>query len=267
MSSLYPFPAGLLLVIPDVWERADRAVTKLLKAAGERCAGPSALSGIDQTPDPRNSGSYGTIYATRCPHVVLKFTTDPSEGFIVAQIMATPELARNPGVVNFLGVWVIKDTVVADGKKQLPVFVLLEERLVPLDLGDLTPNDIWNDQGPPGSMELSTVARRSFEYNQSLVFAQRHSNDDYFEAEARASKQNLSSALLQLESFDHARDLVSFLRAFLRETGFAMADAHLWNIGTRPGAQDWVLFDVGHTPNSGSYPVEFLQNPLALEPL
>ena len=253
MTQSYPFPAELLPAVKRLWPRIDKVVTKRLHAMNELEPGESALEGVDPVPPRGMTGSFGAVYYTRARGWVVKVTCDPTEGPAAQAIMDSDILADHRGVVEIAGVWVSPETTIHRDSVELPFFVILREAVEPLDVSIELADVLDLGEGPAPLQALWDVRITATWFNAA-----------YSDFDQLYRKDQLNEELEKLEAFDEARHVADFMGLFLEVYGAAIADAHPGNIGVRPGSEDWVLFDVGHSGYTEGSPVPLLPNPLVI---
>jgi len=192
------------------------------RALVERSTGLKITQDDDR---PYGCGSYGCVYATSDPKWVIKVSSDPSEGPLMATVIGLRAEAGGGdgyGPSKILPGIVFVQQIFQTGPDDDPVFVIVRENVRPWHSKDVAKLDLfyghrWKTREKGG--------------NTALAIAQAYAVDFYAK---RGEAAVTNAAVKYAEWLDVARDqlpLVAEAMMDLLRAGIVLADVHEWNLG------------------------------------
>ena len=261
-------PKGMRPIIEAYGEPIARLASSVIhEVTGE----PMDVQWTPRT-EPLGAGSWGVVYPTHDQRFIVKVTSDPTEGPIVAKIMSEPQLHNHMGIIHYFALRQVPERtagVMAWGRrgKSYPVYVIVAERLK--DVGGLSRAYVaWGSQ-----TQDSRLARQLAKVKNAATLLVK-------EKQRKRPVQRFIDEKdeLYMEAVGQIDDgpLADFFFQFRDATGDGvLADVHLNNLGKRAvnweevtngkvplGGADWhwVISDPGHSSLNEEQSIEELRN-------
>lgn len=240
---------------PVCQDRPDRWLIKWFEANKAKVEKAIGLKVLGEILCPLGCGSFGCVYRTSDPKWLVKISSDPTEGPLVAQIVQLrrdadkrknktgygPSKAYD-GIVFFRNVYKAAKRVLNDDQKRVPVFVIVREDITPFDTPDVRQMPHYKTaHGVKTAIDAARdTARRFYEVTDQELLDTLATNYVRWLEVARPVAPEAVDTMLQL----------------LVEKDMILADVHAYNVGRtnhnwgsgyrRLGAV--VIHDLGYTP-------------------
>jgi hypothetical protein len=275
------------------WPSIDWAVTATLRQLGEPMPfGVRSLAKIGPE-DYIGCGTWGCVYPLdTTDRWVLKLTTDPTEGPIVAHIMKHRHLRTHPGIVYYGALWQLEDSIsIRDDDDEfvdLPIYIILREFTA------VWPHAWpWNEEHETQmnefSMALDNVLDNAYvlldlrdELQELEGKGKRTARYKALVGESAETEEDVLDALDDFQRTTFGSAIASFMRAMYLQHNILLGDVHFQNVGLRvddlrnidkgasvPGAYLSII-DPGHSQVEATtipvLPRNVLQNPIPLLP-
>jgi len=230
------YPKGMRPLIAKYEEQIQKLASRVVhEVTGE----PREQQWAASTP-PLGAGSWGVVFPLRDERFVVKVTADPTEGPVVASIMAEPALHNHMGIIHYFALRQLPEDVTFRNKT-FPVYVVVAERLT--DVGGLWKRGMF--QGSNNTDDVRTGKQVSNVFDAARAYKK--------EAEKKRPSEHKLDDLVQdyLDKVGRIDDgpLSDFFFQFYDATKGVLADVHLNNLGKR--AVDWEDLTGGKVPLSG----------------
>jgi hypothetical protein len=267
-------------IVKDWWPSIDWTVTATLRQLGEPIHfGERSLARIGPH-DYIGCGSWGCVYPLdTTDRWLVKVTTDPTEGPIVAHIMKHRELRNHRGIVYYGGLWQLDERVhlpSAEGDEMLdlPIYVILREYAAvwphawPWDephMDEMNEYEYFMSEATTSSLALLNI-QDQMEYvrKSRLSQAVKERRLALLMPEWQEFEEEYLDNLEDLQNTLFGRAIADFLRIVYLEHSILMPDLHKDNIGIRvddlrninralPKPGDWLsIIDPGHSRVPGA---------------
>lgn len=270
------FPHGLKPIV----QKYETKIAKLARETVREVTAPGPDGPIDEpqwsfaTP-PLGAGSWGVVWPLADDRFILKVTADPTEGPVVATIMAEPYLHDHMAILHYFALREIPEPALFRGKP-FKVYVIVAERLEHSSEFEMhyTSADPGRSRFPNALHKLQLAAR-------ALVHEREKKRPsawkvDKLYGEWMDAVQDLRDSPLEdfiIQFYDHTRSEAEGHDDM--PSGGVLADLHFNNIGKRvvdwtdlgielsPSHNNeyWVINDPGHSSLAEKPEVRVLENP------
>lgn len=274
------FPHGLKPIV----KKYEQKIAKLAREVVRDVTAPGPDGPVDEPQwsfdvEPLGAGSWGVVWPLADERFILKVTADPTEGPVVATIMAEPYLHDHMAILHYFALREIPEFAVFRGKP-FKVYVIVAERLVhSSQASKLLDAD---DDEQYDNLHRFTLALQKLQLAARALVHEREKKrpsawevdklyGEWLDALNRLGDGPLEDFIIQF--YDHTRSESE--GADDAPSGGVLADLHFNNIGKRvvdwtdlgielrPSHDNayWVINDPGHSSLAEKPEVRVLENP------